>query len=254
MIGANLKSILERLPQGVRLVAVSKFHPASAVLEAYEAGQRIFGESRPQELEAKAAVLPPDIEWHFIGHLQTNKLKKVLPYVTMVESIDSFHLLEAVSRWGLDHSRPIDILLELHLGAELTKQGFTEDEVLKIVRAQSAPVPPTSATVPPISATVPPISAASSQPTSAGEPPAASFPGVRIRGLMGMATNTPDESVVKADFERIAALWRRIRSEHPALRDTFTELSIGMSADWPLAVASGSTLVRIGTAIFGDRS
>ena len=98
MIGANLKSILERLPQGVRLVAVSKFHPASAVQEAYEAGQRIFGESRPQELEAKAAVIPSDIEWHFIGHLQTNKLKKVLPYVTMVESIDSFHLLEAVSR------------------------------------------------------------------------------------------------------------------------------------------------------------
>ena len=216
MIGANLKSILERLPQGVRLVAVSKFHPASAVLEAYEAGQRIFGESRPQELEAKAAVLPPDIEWHFIGHLQTNKLKKVLPYVSMVESIDSLHLLEAVSRWGHDHSRPVDILLELHLGSELTKQGFTEDEILEIVSDN--------------------------------------FPGVRIRGLMGMATNTPDESVVKADFERIAALWRRIRLEHPALRDTFTELSIGMSADWPLAVASGSTLVRIGTAIFGDRS
>ena len=216
MIGANLKSILERLPQGVRLVAVSKFHPASAVLEAYEAGQRVFGESRPQELEAKAAVLPSDIEWHFIGHLQTNKLKKVLPYVTMVESIDSLHLLEAVSRWGLDHSRPVDILLELHLGAEQTKQGFTEDEILEIVSGN--------------------------------------FPGVRIRGLMGMATNTPDESVVKADFERIAALWRRIRSEHPALRDTFTELSIGMSADWPLAVTSGSTLVRIGTAIFGDRA
>ena len=216
MIGANLKSILERLPQGVRLVAVSKFHPASAVLEAYEAGQRVFGESRPQELEAKAAVLPSDIEWHFIGHLQTNKLKKVLPYVAMVESIDSLHLLEAVSRWGLDHSRPVDILLELHLGAEQTKQGFTEDEILEIVSDN--------------------------------------FPGVRIRGLMGMATNTPDESVVTADFERIAALWRRIRSEHPALRDTFTELSIGMSADWPLAVTSGSTLVRIGTAIFGDRA
>ncbi|MBR6054555.1 MAG: YggS family pyridoxal phosphate enzyme [Bacteroidales bacterium] len=255
MIGANLKSILERLPQGVRLVAVSKFHPASAVREAYEAGQRIFGESRPQELEAKAAVLPSDIEWHFIGHLQTNKLKKVLPYVTMVESIDSFHLLEAVSRWGLDHSRPIDILLELHLGAEQTKQGFTEDEILEIVRAQSVSVPPTVAVAPqPTSANVPASFADALQPTSAGEPPAASFPGVRIRGLMGMATNTPDESVVKADFERIAALWRRIRSEHPALRDTFTELSIGMSADWPLAVASGSTLVRIGTAIFGSRS
>ena len=248
MIASSLKSILERLPQGVRLVAVSKFHPAGAVLEAYRAGQRLFGESRPQELEAKAAVLPSDIEWHFIGHLQTNKLKKVLPYVSMVESVDSLHLLEAISRWGVDNARRIDILLELHLGAEQTKQGFTEDEILEIVRAQSVTVASSAIDVPPT------LAAAELQPASAGEPPTATYPGVRIRGLMGMATNTPDESVVKADFERIAALWRRIRSEYPALRDTFTELSIGMSADWPLAVTSGSTLVRIGTAIFGSRS
>ena len=248
MIASSLKSILERLPQGVRLVAVSKFHPAEAVLEAYRAGQRLFGESRPQELEAKAAVLPSDIEWHFIGHLQTNKLKKVLPYVSMVESVDSLHLLEAISRWGVDNARRIDILLELHLGAEQTKQGFTEDEILEIVRAQSVTVASSAIDVPPT------LAAAELQPASAGEPPTATYPGVRIRGLMGMATNTPDESVVKADFERIAALWRRIRSEYPALRDTFTELSIGMSADWPLAVTSGSTLVRIGTAIFGSRS
>ena len=229
MIASSLKSILERLPQGVRLVAVSKFHPAEAVLEAYRAGQRLFGESRPQELEAKAAVLPSDIEWHFIGHLQTNKLKKVLPYVSMVESVDSLHLLEAISRWGVDNGRRIDILLELHLGAEQTKQGFTEDEILGLIAAQTAEIP-------------------------SGSAPEGRFPGVRIRGLMGMATNTPDEGVVKADFERIAALWRRIRSEHPALQDSFTELSIGMSSDWPLAVASGSTIVRIGTAIFGSRS
>ncbi len=248
MIASSLKSILERLPQGVRLVAVSKFHPAEAVLEAYRAGQRLFGESRPQELEAKAAVLPSDIEWHFIGHLQTNKLKKVLPYVSMVESVDSLHLLEAISRWGVDNARRIDILLELHLGAEQTKQGFTEDEILEIVRAQSVTVASSAIDVPPT------LAAAELQPASAGEPPTATYPGVRIRGLMGMATNTPDESVVKADFERIAALWRRIRSEHPALQDSFTELSIGMSSDWPLAVASGSTLVRIGTAIFGSRS
>ena len=229
MIASSLKSILERLPQGVRLVAVSKFHPAEAVLEAYRAGQRLFGESRPQELEAKAAVLPSDIEWHFIGHLQTNKLKKVLPYVSMVESVDSLHLLEAISRWGVDNGRRIDILLELHLGAEQTKQGFTEDEILGLIAAQTAEIP-------------------------SGSAPEGRFPGVRIRGLMRMATNTPDEGVVKADFERIAALWRRIRSEHPALQDSFTELSIGMSSDWPLAVASGSTIVRIGTAIFGSRS
>ena len=217
MISSNLKGIIDRLPQGVRLVAVSKFHPAEAVLEAYEAGQRLFGESRPQEFEAKALALPKDIEWHFIGHLQTNKLKKVLPYVSMVESVDSLHLLEAISRWGLDNGRSIDILLELHLGAEETKQGFSEQEIASIVAERS------------------------------------NYPGVTIRGLMGMATNTSDESVIKADFERIAALWRRLRASNPSLNDTFTELSIGMSSDWPLAINAGSTIVRIGTAIFGER-
>ena len=217
MISSNLKGIIDRLPQGVRLVAVSKFHPAEAVLEAYEAGQRLFGESRPQEFEAKALALPKDIEWHFIGHLQTNKLKKVLPYVSMVESVDSLHLLEAISRWGLDNGRSIDILLELHLGAEETKQGFSEDEIAAIVEERS------------------------------------NYPGVTIRGLMGMATNTSDESVITADFERIAALWRRLRASNPSLNDTFTELSIGMSSDWPLAINAGSTIVRIGTAIFGER-
>ena len=217
MISSNLKGIIDRLPQGVRLVAVSKFHPAEAVLEAYEAGQRLFGESRPQEFEAKALALPKDIEWHFIGHLQTNKLKKVLPYVSMVESVDSLHLLEAISRWGLDNGRSIDILLELHLGAEETKQGFTEEEIVSIVAGRS------------------------------------NYPGVTIRGLMGMATNTSDESVITADFERIAALWRRLRASNPSLNDTFTELSIGMSSDWPLAINAGSTIVRIGTAIFGER-
>ena len=217
MISSNLKGIIDRLPQGVRLVAVSKFHPAEAVLEAYEAGQRLFGESRPQEFEAKALALPKDIEWHFIGHLQTNKLNKVLPYVSMVESVDSLHLLEAISRWGLDNGRSIDILLELHLGAEETKQGFSEQEIASIVAERS------------------------------------NYPGVTIRGLMGMATNTSDESVIKADFERIAALWRRLRASNPSLNDTFTELSIGMSSDWPLAINAGSTIVRIGTAIFGER-
>ena len=229
MIAENLQAIRNELPATVKLLAVSKFQPLERLLEAYQCGQRLFGENRPQELAAKAVQLPQDIEWHFIGHLQTNKLKKVLPYVSMVESVDSLHLLEAISRWGVDNGRRIDILLELHLGAEQTKQGFTEDEILGLIAARTAEIP-------------------------SGSAPEGRFPGVRIRGLMGMATNTPDEGVVKADFERIAALWRRIRSEHPALQDSFTELSIGMSSDWPLAVASGSTLVRIGTAIFGSRS
>ena len=128
-IASELNRIKSELPQGVNLVAVSKFHAAEAVLEAYNAGQRIFGESRPQEFAAKCRELPEDIQWHFIGHLQTNKLKLVLPYVSMVQSIDSQHLLDAVNAWAVREGRIINILLELHLGAEETKQGFTAEEI-----------------------------------------------------------------------------------------------------------------------------
>ena len=199
-------------------MAVSKFHPAQDIIEAYSAGQRRFGENRPQEFAAKVPVLPADIEWHFIGHLQTNKLKFVLPYASMVESIDSLRLLEAVEKWGSEHGKVIDVLLELHLGAEETKGGFTEEEISDILSPARR----------------------------------ASFQHVRFRGLMGMATNTDDESVVEADFARIEAFKKRLDSVF-ALPD-FTELSIGMSHDWPLAVRHGATIVRIGTAIFGPRS
>ena len=213
MIAASLNAIREALPSGVSLVAVSKFHPVERLMEAYHAGQRIFGENRPQELFAKVPQMPSDVQWHFIGHLQTNKLKLVLPYVTMVQSIDSLHLLDAVNRWCLDNGRVVDILLELHLGAEQTKHGLTESEILGVLAA----VP---------------------------------MEGVRIRGLMGMATNTDDAAVVEADFERIQALFERIRTmELPG----FDQLSIGMSNDWPLAVKHGATMVRIGTDIFGPR-
>ncbi len=213
MIAASLNAIREALPSGVSLVAVSKFHPVERLMEAYHAGQRIFGENRPQELFAKVPQMPSDVQWHFIGHLQTNKLKLVLPYVTMVQSIDSLHLLDAVNRWCLDNGKVVDVLLELHLGAEQTKHGLTESEILGILAA-------------------------------------APMEGVRIRGLMGMATNTENLSVVEADFERIQALFERIRTmELPG----FDQLSIGMSNDWPLAVKHGATMVRVGTDIFGPR-
>lgn len=216
MIAASLNAIREALPSGVSLVAVSKFHPVERLMEAYNAGQRIFGENRPQELFAKVPQMPSDVQWHFIGHLQTNKLKLVLPYVTMVQSIDSLHLLDAVNRWCLDNGRVVDILLELHLGAEQTKHGFTEDEILSLVGSPDRPE------------------------------------GVRIRGLMGMATNTDDAAVVEADFSRIEALFQHIRVAFPSL-EAFDQLSIGMSGDWPLAVKHGATMVRIGTDIFGPR-
>ena len=217
MVSDNLKALYEKLPSAVKLVAVSKFHPVSRLMEAYGAGQRVFGENRPQELAAKVPQMPDDVEWHFIGHLQTNKLKLVLPYVTLVQSVDSFHLLEAIDKWGSDNGRVIDVLLELHLGAEETKHGFSETDIDAVISSE------------------------------------AEKSHVRIRGLMGMATNTEDEEVIEADFARIEALFKRIREEHSELRDTFTELSIGMSGDWPVAVRHGATMVRIGTDIFGQR-
>ncbi len=227
MVENNLRHILSELPPEVKLVAVSKFHPAEDILAAYNAGQRRFGENRPQEFAAKAASLPSDIEWHFIGHLQTNKLKMVLPYASLVESIDSLRLLDAVEKWGSEHDKVIDVLLELHLGAEETKGGFTEEEIEYI------------------------LSLDSEAEDAAALPPKAVYQHVRFRGLMGMATNTDDVSVVEADFARIEAFKKSLEDRYD-LPD-FTELSIGMSHDWPVAIRHGATIVRIGTAIFGPR-
>ncbi len=215
MVEDNIKRVYKELPPGVKLVAVSKFHPCEEIMAAYGAGQRRFGENRPQEFASKVVQLPEDIEWHFIGHLQTNKLKLVLPYASLVESIDSKHLLDAVERWGSENDKVIDVLMELHLGAEETKGGFTEAEIEDILASVT-------------------------------------YPHIRFRGLMGMATNTDDVDVVEADFVRIEAFKRRLDAKY-ALPD-FTELSIGMSHDWPLAVRHGATIVRIGTAIFGPRN
>ncbi len=221
MIRENLLSIKNELPSGVKLVAVSKFHPIGDILQAYDAGQRVFGENRPQELLAKVSELSAqgsgaDIEWHFLGHLQTNKLKLVLPFATLVQSVDSLHLLEAINTWGKANSRTIDILLELHIARELTKQGFYEEEILDILFD------------------------------------AAKYPNIRFRGLMGMASHTDDEETVSADFARIDAFMAYLCELFPEL-DSFDQLSIGMSGDWRIALRHGATIVRIGTAIFGPR-
>ena len=259
MVSDNLKALYEKLPSAVKLVAVSKFHPVSRLMEAYNAGQRVFGENRPQELAQKVPQMPSDVEWHFIGHLQTNKLKLVLPYVSLVQSVDSLHLLEAIDKWGRENGRVIDVLLELHLGAEETKHGFNEEEILSIVGAGEGIHPETVATRPlPPQAAGPSLLCGRGWPQVSGQTPSPAgvkppLENVRIRGLMGMATNTEDEGVIEADFARIEALFKRIRAEHPELAETFTELSIGMSGDWPIAVRHGATMVRIGTDIFGER-
>lgn len=228
MIAEALNRLRAAIPQGVALVAVSKFHPVERLQEAYDAGQRIFAESRPQELAAKVPQLPSDIEWHFIGHLQTNKLKLVLPYVSLVQSVDSFHLLEAINNWGAQNGKVINVLLELHLGAEETKQGFTEDEILTLIGKEES-------------------TASGRQQFSEAVP--SSLPNVNIIGIMGMATNTDDMDVVERDFEKIESLFRRLQAVNPGIR----ELSIGMSADWQIAVKHSATMVRIGTGIFGPR-
>lgn len=217
MIKENIIAIKQELPSEVKLVAVSKFHPAEAIREAYAAGQRRFGENRPQEFAVKVEELKDlDLEWHFIGHLQTNKLKLVLPYADLVQSVDSQHLLDAIQDWGKANDKVIRVLLELHIGAEETKGGFKEEEVLDILFR------------------------------------AAKYTHVRFCGLMGMATHTDCEEDIRADFARIADFRAYLQDLFPELTD-FRELSIGMSGDWKIALDYGATIVRIGTAIFGER-
>ena len=216
MIKDNIQYFKRELPSDVKLVAVSKFHPAEAILEAYGEGQRAFGENRPQELSAKAALLPSDIEWHFLGHLQTNKLKMVLPYASLVQSVDSLHLLEEIDRWGRANERTVSVLLELHIASEQTKQGFVEEEILDILFRRD------------------------------------NFKAVKFCGLMGMATNTDDIETVAADFGRISSFMDYLRDLFDDMPE-FRELSIGMSSDWRTALDFGATMVRIGTSIFGER-
>ena len=218
MIQENIIAIRQELPPEVKLVAVSKFHPVEAIREAYAAGQRAFGENRPQEFAKKVEELKDlsDLEFHFIGHLQTNKLKLVLPYAHLVQSVDSQHLLDAIQDWGKANGKVISVLLELHIGAEQTKTGFKEEEILDILFR------------------------------------AGKYTHIRFCGLMGMATHTDCEEDIRADFARIADFRAYLQDLFPELTD-FRELSIGMSEDWKIALEYGATIVRIGTAIFGER-
>lgn len=215
-IKERLERIWGTLPAGVSLVAVSKFHPAERVMEAYEAGQRIFGESRPQEMAAKAAQLPKDIEWSMIGHLQTNKVKMIAPFVSTIASVDSERLVEEIEKQAAKCERVIDILLEVHVADEETKSGWDVDE-LRAYLASGA---------------------------------LERMEHVRVRGVMTIATNTDDESIVRRDFQAIRDVFEELK---PRFDKSFDTLSIGMSDDYPIALEYGSTMVRIGTAIFGAR-
>lgn len=202
------------------LVAVSKFHPVEAIREAYDAGQRDFGESRAQELAVKAPAMPDDVRWHFIGHLQTNKVRQIMPHVSLIHSIDSIRLLRTVDSEAARIGRTVDVLLQVHVAREETKFGFTPDELLAELPAQWQP---------------------------------ADTPSVRVRGVMGMASLTDDNSRIAADFSEIARVFRELREGLFARVATFDTISMGMSDDFGIAIDAGSTMVRIGTDIFGAR-
>lgn len=218
-IARNIEEIRKTIPEGVRLVAVSKFHPAEAIMEAYGAGQRIFGESRAQELVAKHKVLPADIEWHFIGPLQTNKVKDIVPFVSLIHSVDSSRLLLEIEKQAARVDRVIDVLLELRVAREETKHGLDEadSEVLLTGGLLDG------------------------------------LTHVRLKGVMGMATNTDDMDEVRLEFRQIRERFERMRAMLGERAAGFTEISMGMSHDYPLAIDEGSTMIRVGTSIFGER-
>ena len=218
-VKGNLRKVLGNLPDGVRLVAISKYHPNEYIEAAYEEGQRIFGESHEQELRLKHTSLPQDIEWHFIGHLQTNKVKYIAPYVSMIEAVDSLKLLLEIEKQAARCERVIDVLLELHIAAEETKYGLTPDACRQLL--------------------------------DGGE--WRRLQHVRICGLMMMASNVDDDVQIRREFHQGRLLFDELKERYFADVPYFKERSWGMSHDYPIAVEEGSTMVRVGTTIFGPR-
>lgn len=218
-IARNIKEIDARLEgTGAKLVAVTKFHPVEALMEAYNAGQRLMGESRVQELLEKVPQMPADVQWHFIGHLQTNKIKALLPHVALIESIDSVKLLEHVDKEAEKLGITVRVLMEVGVTDEENKTGFAPEDLLEFFRNRGYE----------------------------------SLKATHICGIMGMATNTDDQEQIRRDFKNIRGVYDKILEICPDLRG-FDTLSMGMSGDWPLAVEEGATLIRVGTAIFGPR-
>lgn len=218
-ISQNIVQLKASLPKEVMLVAVSKFHPEEALQEAYDAGQRVFGESRAQELVAKQKVLPGDIQWHFIGSLQSNKIKDIAPFIYMIQSIDSLNLLQEVNKQAARYNRIIRILLEIHIAEEDTKHGLTPNECKKLLQNVSV----------------------------------TELQNIRICGLMGMATNTNDATQIQLEYHQLQTLFDELKVSCFKDNTDFSELSMGMSHDYPIAIREGSTIIRVGTSIFGER-
>lgn len=218
-ISNNIDLIKNRIPLGVKLVAVSKFHGEKAVKEAYDTGQRVFGESRMQEIDQKRNLLPADIEWHFIGHLQTNKVKAIIPYIHTIHSVDSSKLLREIEKQAANMQKPICCLLEIHIAQEESKYGFSFDSCRQLLASAQCK----------------------------------DLKYAYIGGVMGMATNTEDENIVRKEFKSLKLFFDELKNEFYSLDDRFSEISMGMSDDYMIAIEEGSTMIRVGSSIFGDR-
>ena len=218
-IGSNILHFKQSLTPNVRLVAVSKTRSVADIMTAYDTGQRCFGENRVQELLSKKDLLPSDIEWHLIGHLQSNKVKFIVPFISLIQSVDSFKLLTSVNNEASGINRVVDCLLQIHIAKEETKFGFSISEIEKMIES----------------------------------PDFRNLNSVRICGLMGMATFTPDQTQVRNEFKFLADHFNYLKGRYFATDDSFREISMGMSGDYEIAVAEGSTMVRIGSLLFGER-
>lgn len=218
-VAEQITRLQKELPEGVNLLAISKYQPIEAIQEAYDAGQRMFGENHIQEMAAKAAALPKDIQWHFTGHVQTNKIKYMAPFVSLVHAVDSFRLLREIDKHAAKHERRIDCLLQIHIAQEDTKYGLTVDECRQLLANE----------------------------------PWKELEHVRITGLMAMGSNTDDMEQVRHEFRQIKSLFDELKEKYFANEPSFCQLSEGMTDDYPIAIEEGSTIVRIGSMIFGER-
>lgn len=218
-IQENIKRIWKTLPEGVRLIAVSKTKPAEYIQEAYAAGQLTFGENRPQEMAAKQKILPKDIEWHMIGQLQEKNVKYIASFVTLIHSVDSLKLLQKINREAEKQARVIDCLLEFHIAGEVTKSGLTYEEAESLLESQEFQA----------------------------------LKHVRIVGVMGIATYTSDREQIHHEFRQLQDIFKQLKRKYFPEENSFKELSMGMSGDYQIAIEEGSTMVRIGSSIFGER-
>ncbi|WP_372642040.1 YggS family pyridoxal phosphate-dependent enzyme [Ancylomarina sp.] len=218
-ISQNIDKVLKSIPKNVKLIAVSKTKPQEDIVEAYEGGYKIFGENKPQELKQKFEALPKDIEWHFIGHLQTNKVKYIAGFVQLIHAVDSMKLLQEINKQALKHNRVINCLLQFHIAQEETKFGYSLQEAIEMLNSEEFK----------------------------------SLEGINIVGVMGMATFTDNQDQVRAEFKQLKLNFEALKTEFFHDKTDFVEISMGMSGDYQLAIEEGSTMVRVGSSIFGSR-